>query len=91
MSGDEQQILGLYVQMLQRIFFAHVVERIGRVVQIDEQLVARNADHAGRLALLVAVLQAHVGQFGHDDQLAIDDLDALEREQERMPDQFHAR
>ena len=83
--ADQQQVLGLDVQVLQRVLLVHVVERVGRVAHVRQQLVAGNARQLLLAALLEAVLQAAVGQLGDDQQLPVDDLDPLQRQQERMP------
>src|SRR5262249_4819440 len=48
--------------------------------------VARDADEARRLAFLVGVVQALVGQLHYDDQLALNDFDALVGEDEWVAD-----
>ena len=47
-AGQQQQVLRLDVEVLQRVRLAHEVERIGRVAQVAQQLVARNAAQALR-------------------------------------------
>src|SRR5262245_24851500 len=76
--ADQEQVAWLDVEMLQVVLAVHVVERLGRVAQIAKQVIARNADHAGRLALSIEIVQRAVGQFHDDDQFATDDLDAVE-------------
>ena len=75
--ADQEQVARLDVEVLQVVLLVHVVERFGRVAEVAQQVVARNADQAGRLALLEQVVQALVGQLHDDDQLAVDDLDAV--------------
>ena len=49
--ADEEQVVRLDVEVLEVVLLVHVVERLGGVAQVAEQLVARDADQAGRLAL----------------------------------------
>src|SRR5208283_1717342 len=46
----------------------------------------RNPRCTGRRTLLEAIHQAGIGQFGDDDQLAVDHLDTLKREEEGVAD-----
>ena len=57
---------------------------------VAEQLVARDAGQALRAALLEAVPEVAVGQLHDDDELAVDDVEAFEREDERMADGLDA-
>ena len=56
--AHQQQVLGLDVQVLQRVFLADVVQRIGRVVQMGQQFFPRNA---GQSRLAVARRRAASG------------------------------
>ncbi len=82
-TADDQEILGLDVEVLERVPLRHVVQGVGRIAQIDEQLVAPDTRPAVAAAGFVAILEAFVGQFGDDHQLAVDDLDPFEGEQGR--------
>ena len=82
--AHQQQVLRLDVQVLERMLLVDVVQGIGRIVQIGQQFFARDARQA-RLAVLVEqLLHARGGQLGHDDQVAVDQLDPLQREDERV-------
>ena len=54
----------------------------GRIVEMREQFVA-GCRTALVAALVELLLQARRGQLGDDDQVAVDALDPLQREQER--------
>ncbi len=84
--ADEEEVARLDVEVLEVVLLVHVVERLGRVADVAQQLVARDADQAGRQAFLIAVVQALVRHFHDDDQLALDDLDAVHGEDEGMAD-----
>src|SRR5205823_3156826 len=77
-----QQVFRFDIQVLQREILAHVIQRIGRVAQITQQFVARDANRARLLDLLETVLETHVGQLGDDDELALYDLESFQGEQE---------
>ncbi len=89
-AADQQQVLRLHVQVLEREVGVHVVQGVGRVAQVHEQLVPRHAEHLRLAALGVAIFQAAVGQLGDDHELAVDHLDPLQRQQERVADLFDA-
>ena len=72
------------------MLLADVVQGVGRVVQVGQQLVAGNAGQAGLAALVEFLLQARRGQLGDDDQVAVDPLDAFQREQEGVADLLDA-
>src|SRR5260370_411986 len=57
---------------------------------MSQQLSARNAFVACAAAFLEPVHQAHVGQLGDDDELAVNNLVALERKQERVANFLNA-
>ena len=59
-------------------------------MQVGQQFVARDARQAGLAALVEYLLQARRGQLGDDDQVAVDQLDAFQREQEGMADLLDA-
>ena len=85
-SPDQEQVARLDVEVLQVVLLVHVVERLGGVAHVAQQVVAGDADQPGRLALDVKIVQALVGQLHDDDQLALDHLDALQRQDEGMAD-----
>ena len=82
--ADEEEVARLDVEVLEVVLLVHVVEAFGRVPDVAQQGVARDADQARRQALLEGVVQAAVGQLHDDDQLAADVLDAVHRQDERM-------
>ena len=45
-AADQEQVLGLDVEVLQRVLIAHVVERIGGVAHERQQLFAGNSGAA---------------------------------------------
>ena len=59
-------------------------------MQVGQQLVAGNAGQAGLAALVEFLLQARRGQLGDDDQVAVDPLDAFQRQQEGVADLLDA-
>jgi len=89
-SSHQQQVLGLDVQMLQPVLLVHVVQGVGRVAKVAKQLLPRDARQPFFATLLEAVLQAALCQLGDDQQLSVDDLDPLQREEERMADPLDA-
>ena len=86
--GDEEQIGGLDVEVLQLELRCDHVERFGGVGEVGEQFVARDAGQAERPALAEAVLKLPVGQFHHHHEFVADDLDAFERQEERVADRL---
>src|SRR5262249_43010956 len=71
--ADEEEVARLDVQVLQPVL-VHEVQRLGRVADVAQQVVAWDADQAGLEVLLVAVMEVAVGKLHDDDQLALDDL-----------------
>src|SRR5262249_50089632 len=63
---------------------------LGRLLHVAEEFVARDARQALMLAFLVPVVEAAVGQLHDDEELAIDDVVAFERENVRMADALDA-
>ena len=49
--ADEEQVARLDVEMLQVVLLVHVIERFGRVADVAQQRVARDADQAGRACI----------------------------------------
>src|SRR4051812_13671076 len=49
--AHEEQVLWFDVEVLKRILLADVVQGVGRVVQMGQQLIARNAAQSGVTAL----------------------------------------
>ncbi len=86
----QQQVFRFDVQVLQRMPLAHEVQGVGRVVEELQQRFARNPRLAFQPAGVEVFLQAALGQFGDDDELAVHHLDALQRQQEGVPDFLHA-
>ena len=90
MVADHQEVFRLDVEVLQAVPLMNEVERVGRVADVAEQLIAGNARHAGLTARVEPRFETALGQFRDDDQAAVDDFDPFDREQERMPDLFDA-
>ena len=88
--AHQQQVLGLDVEVLQGILLTDVIQGVGRVVQVGQQFVAGNAGQTGLAALFEFLLQARRGQLGDDQQVAVDPLDAFQRQQEGMADLLDA-
>src|SRR5262249_16482860 len=82
--ADQEQVARLDVEVLEIVLFIHVVQSFGRIADIAQERVARNAYHAGSLALREHVVQALVRQLHDDDQLTPGNLDTLQRQHERM-------
>ena len=87
---DQEQVLRLDVEVLQLVLDVHQVERLGRLLHVAEQLVARDARQSLAAALLEAVPEVAVGQLHDDDQLAVDDVEAFQRQDEGMADRLDA-
>ena len=83
---DKKQVLRLDVQVLELMLRIHQVEGFRGVVQVAVQFGARNSRQALRPAFAEAVPERAVGQFRHDDQLAVDDVETLDGENEGMAD-----
>ncbi len=84
--ADEEQVARLDVEVLQAVLLVHVIEGFGGVADVAEHGVARDADKAGRQALLVRVVEAAVGQLHHDHEFPLHDLDEIHGQDERVPD-----
>ena len=66
-SADDQQVLRLDIEVLQREPLAHVIQGVGGVAEA-RQTVRGAGSPAGRAAALLAtVLQARIGQFGDNN------------------------
>ena len=87
---DQEQVLRLDVEVLQLILRVHQVEGLGRLLQVAEQLVAGDAGQPLGAALLEAVPEVAVGQLHDDDELAVDDVVAFEREDVGVADGLDA-
>ena len=77
-AAHNQQVLRLDVQVLQRVVFAHIVERVCRVAEIQQQFFARDTGQARFDTLPVTILEAEIGQLGDDHQLAVNNLEPLQ-------------
>src|SRR5262249_35347998 len=85
----KQQVAGLDVQVLQPVLLEHVIQRISRVLQVREQLVARDALAPLLPELLEAVFETSFGQLGDDNQSVTFGLNSLDIQQERMSQLAH--
>jgi hypothetical protein len=88
---DEEEVLRLDVQVLQLVLLVHQVEGLGGLLHVAEELVAGDAGHAAGAALLVAVPEVVVGQLHDDDEQAVDDVVAFQREDVGVADGLDAR
>ncbi len=84
--AEQQQVVRLDVQVEEAVAEVHHVQNFGRFPKPRQQVAARHAGLAYRLVMAQLVEQAFVGQFHDDDEHAVDDLDAVHRQQERMTD-----
>jgi hypothetical protein len=84
--GDQEQVGRLDVEVLEVVLGGDDVQRLGRVREVGQQFVARDARLAAGAALVEPVLELPVGQLHHHDEFAADLLDALQGEQERVAD-----
>ena len=84
--ADQKQVARLDVEVLEAVLLDEVIEAVGGVAHVAEQFVARDAGPARLLVFDVQIVQALVGQFHDDDQFAADDVDAFDREDERVAD-----
>ncbi len=82
--ADEEEIARLDVEVLEAVLVVHVVEAFGRIPDVAQQGVARDADQAGRQAVLVGVVQTAIRPLHDDDEFAGDFLDAVHRQNERV-------
>jgi len=80
MVEEQEDVLRLDVEVLQIELHVHQVEGLGGFLEVAQQLRARDAGQALGLALLKAVEQRAVGKLADDDQAAIDDVEAFERQ-----------
>ena len=87
---DQEEVLRLDVEVLQLVLIVHQVQRLGRLVHVAEQFVARDAGQALGAALLEAVPEVAVGQLHDDDELAVDDVVAFQRQDVGMADRLDA-
>src|SRR5262249_62395902 len=74
-------VLNLMVQV-------HQIERLGGFFQVADEFGPRDSRLAVRDTLVVPVPQAAVGQLHDDDELTVDDLESLERQDERVTDRL---
>ena len=77
--AHEKQVRRFDVEMLQAVLQIEQIEHIRRLAQIAQQLRPWNAGQPLSSALGEQVEQALVGQFGDDDEFAVDDLDTFDR------------
>ena len=82
--ADEEQVARLDVEVLEAVLVVHVVEAFGRVPDVAQQRVARDADQAGRQAVLEGIVQTAIRPLHDDDEFAGDFLDAVHRQNERV-------
>ena len=87
---DQEQVLRLDVEVLQLVLRVHQVQGLGRLLHVAEQLLARDAGQALGPALAEAVPEVAVGQLHDDDQLAVDDVEAFQRQDVGMADGLDA-
>jgi hypothetical protein len=87
---QQEDVVRLDVEVLQVELLVHQVERLGGLPHVTEQLVARDAGEALGAALREAVEEGAVGQLADDDQPAVDDLEAVQRQDVRVADRFDA-
>ncbi|MFO0841381.1 MAG: hypothetical protein U0797_03135 [Gemmataceae bacterium] len=85
---DQEQVARLDVEVLQPVLLVQDVEYFRRLAQVGQHLVSGDADVTGLAVLREQVVQAAVGQLGDQDQVAVDQLDPLDRQQERVAKAF---
>src|SRR5271166_1986112 len=68
----------------------HDVERLGSLAQVGQKRLAGDADPAGLLFGAEDVSEILVRELQDDDQLVFDDLDALHRQDKRVPNRLDA-
>src|SRR5947209_6322027 len=73
-------------RLLKMMPLVHVVEGFGRISQVAQQLIARDADKTRRDAFLIDVVERAFRQLHDDDELPFDDFDAVEGADEGMAD-----
>ncbi len=86
--ADQKQVVRFDVEMLQAVAEVHPVQRLGRFQQVAQQLFARDARLVLALVIAQQAVQALVGQLHDDDENAVHDLDAVQRQDEGMADGF---
>ena len=84
----QEQILRLDVEVLDLIMRVHQIERFGRFVHVPQQFIARNSHQARHPTLAETIPKVAVGQLHDDNELAIDDVEAFEREDIRVADRL---
>src|SRR5262249_52995645 len=67
-----------------------IIQGVGGITHIAEQLFPGNPRQTGLAAFLKALQQTAIRQLGNDQELVVDDLDALEGEEEGMADRLDA-
>ena len=86
MVADHEQVVRFDVEVLQTVLEVDDVEGLGRLAEKAEQLFARHAGLALPLVVEQDRLEVAVGQLHDQDQHAVDDFNALERQKEGMAD-----
>jgi hypothetical protein len=86
--ADEEEVARLDVQVLQPVLLVEEVEDLGGLTEVGEGLGAGDAGHPLLPVLGEEFLEAAVSQLGDDDEVAGDDLDALDGKEERMAKAF---
>ena len=80
--AHQEKVFRLDVEVLQGMLLVDVIEGVGGVVQVGQQLIAGNS-HESRLAAPLEFLFQVRGSQLHDDyEVALNQFDPLKREQE---------
>ena len=80
MVADDEEIVGLDVEVLQAVLEIDHVKGLGRLAEVAEQLLARDAGLTLTLAVEQDRLEVAIRQFHDENQHPFDDLDPFEGE-----------
>jgi hypothetical protein len=75
--ADQEQVLRLDVEVRQLVFAIENIQRLGHIVEVRQQLVARDARVAARLPTIPDRVQVLFGQLHDDEEIVADQFDAV--------------
>ncbi len=87
---NQENVLRFDVEMLKLILIVHQVKGFRALLHDVQKLAARNPQKPLRPAFLESIPEIAIGQLHHNQQLAVDNVVAFERENIGMTDGLHA-
>jgi hypothetical protein len=87
---NKEQVLRLDIQVLQLVLGVHQIQGFRRFQQIADELVARDSGQTLLPAFAKTVPDRAIGQLHHYDELIVNDIEAFQRQDERMMDGLDA-